>query len=138
MLFFACKSVELIKKGTIRPYEIEGSGKEKSKTKGTKTGGSLGDCPACHNPVQTGKYGAYCSGRCGMMFGKVFGKELSENEWRKVLAGEAIHVKGLVSKAGKTYNATLKPGNVEEFSYTTKDGSKKSGRSIHFDLEFDK
>ncbi len=135
------ESVEMIKKGNIRPYELEGSkgkGKGKAAEGDKKMNGSLGDCPVCHNPVQTGKYGAYCSGKCGMMFGKVFGKELSENEWRKVLSGEAIHVKGLKSKAGKTYNATLKPGNVEEFSYTAKDGSKKSGRSIHFDLEFDK
>lgn len=73
-----------------------------------------------------------------MMFGKVFGKELSESEWRSVLAGKAIHVKGLVSKKGDKYNATLKPGNVEEFNYTKKDGTKAKGKSIHFELEFDK
>ncbi len=141
------ESVEMLKAGTIRPYEIEdstekktkGRGKGKTEQKGEKKmAGSLGDCPVCHNPVQTGKFGVYCSGKCGMLFGKVFGKELSENEWRKVLAGESIRVTGLVSKKGTTYDATLKPGKIDEFTYTGKDGTKKSGKSIHFDLEFDK
>ena len=144
------ESVELFKKGSIRPYEIEGGaapakGKGKGKGKAAaaesgekKMGGSMGNCPSCNSPVQTGKFGVYCSGKCGMMFGKVFGKELSESEWRSVLAGKAIHVKGLVSKKGDKYNATLKPGNVEEFNYTKKDGTKAKGKSIHFELEFDK
>lgn len=152
------ESVAMFKEGVIRPYMLEapeepeapkeGKGKGKGKAKGKtskdqssaepKMAGSMGNCPNCQAPIQSGKFGVYCSGKCGMMFGKVFGKELSDSEWRTVLSGKPIHVKGLVSKKGTTYNAKLTPGAVESFSYTKKDGTKADGKSIHFDIEFEK
>lgn len=123
------ESVDLIKNGKVASFG----------TASGKSSESLGECPSCHkSEIKTGKYGPYCPNKCGIVFGKVFGKELSDKEWKKVLKGEEIHVKGLVSKKGTKYNACLKPGNVEEFSYTKKDGTKASGKSIHFDMEFDK
>ena len=99
---------------------------------------NIGECPSCHGAVVVGKFGPYCQDKCGITFGKVFGKTLSDKEWEKILRGEKVHVKGFVSKKGTKYNATLKPGKVEDFSYTKKDGSKAEGKSIHFDLEFEK
>ena len=133
-------SVQKIKDANFQSFESKLKGKG-GKSSGGKDGAAketLGECPSCKSAVTVGQYGPYCSGKCGVMFGKVFGKELTNAEWKKVLKGEAIHVKGLVSKKGTKYNATLKPGKIEEFSYTKKDGTKASGKSIHFDMEFEK
>ena len=34
---------------------------------------SIGNCPKCAKPIVKGKYGWYCSARCGMNLTKVFG-----------------------------------------------------------------
>ena len=39
----------------------------------------LGQCPKCGADVVKGKFGAYCTGKCGMNVGKAFGVTLSEN-----------------------------------------------------------
>lgn len=138
------ESVALIKETKIGTYDVsKDTGKGKGKGKGKKQEssskrGNIGECPNCSSAVVVGQYGPYCQGKCGMTFGKVFGKELSSEEWEHILNNEPVHVEGFTSKQGKTYNATLKPGKVEEYTYTKKDGSKASGKSIHFDMEFDK
>lgn len=94
---------------------------------------SLGKCPSCGKDVLVGKYGAYCSGKCGMIFGKAYGKKLSDTQIKSLLAGKKILMRGLQSKSGKTYNAYLTPVGVESFNY---DG--KVGKSFKYNMEFTK
>lgn len=94
---------------------------------------SLGKCPACGKDVLIGKYGAYCSGKCGMTFGKAYGKTLSTAQIKSLLAGKKILMRGLQSKSGKTYNAYLTPAGVETYSYNGKEG-----KSFKFNMEFSK
>lgn len=119
------ESVDLIKNGQVTSYEKEGkAGSEEA-----------GVCPNCKSPVKDGKFGLYCAGKCGITFGKVFGKELTKREWSKVLKGERILLKDLKSKSGKVYSAYVKPVGVEDYSYTAKDGSTRSGKNIKFEFD---
>ena len=49
---------------------------------------SIGNCPKCAKPIVKGKYGWYCSARCGMNMTKVFGVELSEGQIKSLLSGK--------------------------------------------------
>lgn len=49
---------------------------------------SIGNCPKCGKPVIKGKYGWYCSVRCGMNLSKVYGVELSEGQIKLLLCGK--------------------------------------------------
>ena len=49
---------------------------------------SIGNCPKCAKPIVKGKYGWYCSARCGMNLTKVFGVELSEGQIKSLLSGK--------------------------------------------------
>lgn len=80
----------------------------------------LGKCPNCGEEIKKGKFGFYCSGKCGMNVGKVYGKELTKSQLRKLLAGKEIT---FISKGKKT---TAFP-EVVEFSYTAKNGKTLSG-----------
>lgn len=97
---------------------------------------AIGKCPKCGGDVLLGKYGAYCTEKCGMSLGYVMGKSLDEEQIRKLLNGEKIFVKGLKSKKGKCYDAFLKPDGVEPYEYTGKNGEKKNGYQYRFSFEF--
>ncbi len=97
----------------------------------------FGKCPNCGKDVVNGKYGAYCTGRCGMNVNRVMGKVLTEEQVENLLAGKKILLKGLTSKAGKKYDAYIIPEGTEEYSYT-KDGEVKSGVQYKFTMEFPK
>ncbi len=103
---------------------------------GTGKGGQevLGKCPKCGADVVKGKFGAYCTGKCGMNVGKAFGVTLSDSQVRSLLQGKKILVKGLKGKKG-SYDAYLIPESVEEFSYT-KDGKEIKGFQYKFKMEF--
>ena len=49
---------------------------------------SIGNCPKCGKSIIKGKYGWYCSARCGMNLTKVFGVELSEGQIKSLLSGK--------------------------------------------------
>lgn len=49
---------------------------------------SIGNCPKCAKPIVKGKYGWYCSARCGMNLTKVSGVELSEGQIKSLLSGK--------------------------------------------------
>jgi len=51
---------------------------------------ALGKCPKCGKEIKKGKYGFYCTGKCGMNVTKVYGKELTENQLVKLLEGKEI------------------------------------------------
>ena len=103
---------------------------------GTGKGGQevLGKCPKCGADVVKGKFGAYCTGKCGMNVGKALGVTLSDTQVKSLLQGKKILVKGLKGKKG-SYDAYLIPESVEEFSYT-KDGKEIIGFQYKFKMEF--
>lgn len=88
---------------------------------------TIGKCPQCGQPVYDGKYGAYCSAKCGMMFGYAFGVKLTTAQVGKLLAGKKILVKGCKGKENKIFDA-----------YLTANGTKpyKEGYVFDFDLEY--
>lgn len=103
---------------------------------GTGKGGQevLGKCPKCGADVVKGKFGAYCTGKCGMNVGKALGVTLSDSQVKSLLQGKKILVKGLKGKKG-SYDAYLIPESIEEFSYT-KDGKEIKGFQYKFKMEF--
>lgn len=50
----------------------------------------LGKCPKCGKEIKKGKFGFYCTGKCGMNIAKVYGKELTEAQLSKLLDGKEI------------------------------------------------
>lgn len=94
----------------------------------------LGKCPKCGADVVKGKFGAYCTGKCGMNFGKALGVTLSDSQVKSLLGGKKILVKGLKGKKG-SYDAYLIPESIEEFFYT-KDGKEIKGFQYKFKMEF--
>ena len=105
---------------------------------GTGKGGQevLGKCPKCGADVVRGKFGAYCTGKCGMNVGKALGVTLSDTQVKSLLQGKKILVKGLKGKKG-SYDAYLIPERIEEFSYR-KDGKEIKGFQYKFKMEFPK
>lgn len=103
---------------------------------GTGKGGQevLGKCPKCGADVVKGKFGAYCTGKCGMNVGKALGVTLSDTQVKSLLQGKKMLVKGLKGKKG-SYDAYLIPQSIEEFSYM-KDGRKIKGFQYKFKMEF--
>lgn len=55
---------------------------------------SFGKCPKCGSDVVKGKFGVYCTGKCGAGLSKVFGKELTDAQIKKLLSGKEIKIKG--------------------------------------------
>lgn len=96
----------------------------------------LGKCPKCGGDVVMGKYGVYCTERCGMVIGKAFGKELSGEQVKDLLEGKEIFLQGLKSKKGGTYDAYLTSDGIREFSYTKNDGTVVNGFQFKFDMDF--
>lgn len=99
---------------------------------------NLGKCPKCGAEVKAGLYGAYCTGKCGMTFGKVRGKALTAEQVRDLLDNKKIHVTGLKKKDGGTYSAYFMPEGIEEYSYTASDGTKKKGWQFKYSVQFSK
>ena len=102
----------------------------------------LGKCPKCGADVVKGKFGAYCTGKCGMNVGKALGVTLSDTQVKSLLQGKKILVKGLKGKKGSIFGALndmsiayLIPESIEEFSYT-KDGKEIKGFQYKFKMEF--
>lgn len=81
---------------------------------------ALGSCPHCGKDIVSGKFGFYCTGKCGMQIGKVFGKSLTEKQIQTLLGG------GEVSFTSNGRKTTVLPEVVEN-NYTTKDGKEIHG-----------
>lgn len=104
-----------------------------------KSKARLGKCPKCGADVVSGQYGASCTGKCGMMFGKIRGKAITEEQVAALLAGQKVYVSGLKKKDGSgTYSAYFIPAGIESYSYMAGDGTQKSGFQFKFDMEFKK
>lgn len=99
---------------------------------------NIGKCPKCGSEVKFGKFGAYCTGKCGMMFNRIRGKELTNEQVIALLNGKKVYVTGLKKQDGGTYSAYFIPDGIEPYSYTAADSSKKSGYQFRFKVEFKK
>ncbi len=97
---------------------------------------SLGKCPNCGNEVLKGKFGPYCSGKCGMSIQKAMGVTLSDKQITDLLSGKKILVKGIKGKSGKSYDAYLIPIGTEKYSYKDKKGNTREGVGFKYDLSF--
>lgn len=97
----------------------------------------LGKCPKCGNNVLKGKFGAYCTGKCGMTLSKAFGVNLTDAQVKSLLQNKKILVKNLKGKKGK-YDAYLEPKGIKAYSYEGKDGKEHSGYQYDFDMTFPK
>ena len=109
-------------------------GRETVKMRGS--GNVLGVCPCCGENIISGKFGAYCQAKCGMIVSKAMGKQLTDTQVKSLLEGKKILVKGLKNKEGKLYDAYLTPNGISTFSYTNKDGNLQQGKSFQFKMEF--
>ena len=98
---------------------------------------TLGVCPNCGGQVIKGKYGAYCTNKCGMNISRIMGAALTDEQVKTILTGKKILLKGLTSKAGKKYDAYIIPNGIEDYQYT-KDGQERSGKQFKFNMEFPK
>lgn len=97
----------------------------------------LGKCPKCGGDVVSGKFGAYCSKKCGMTVSMVRGKSITDAQVKSLLAGKKILIKGLTAKSGKKYDAYFAPTGLEDFSYISKkDGKEIKGTQFKFDMSF--
>ena len=97
----------------------------------------LGICPKCGAEVKRGLYGAYCTGKCGMVLGKIRGKDLTEEQVTALLNNQKIYLTGIKKKeGGGTYSAYFIPEGIEEYSYTAQDGEQKKGWRFKFSTEF--
>lgn len=54
------------------------------------TSEAIGKCPKCGQDVVKGRFGFHCKGNCGMFLAKVYGKELTEEQLKKLLSGKQI------------------------------------------------
>lgn len=78
---------------------------------------SLGKCPKCGADYVTGRFGAYCTNKCGFSCSTVYGKKLSDEQIKSLLNRDQIFVKGLKNKEGKTYDCYLMPKGITSYSH---------------------
>ena len=96
----------------------------------------VGNCPFCGSDVLVGKYGIYCEEKCGMKFGQIMGRDLTTSQWKSLLEGKRILLKGLKSKKGSEYDAYFTAETVEDNNYTDKNGVEHFGKQLKFKMEF--
>ena len=97
----------------------------------------VGKCPKCGGDVVKGKFGAYCSQKCGMNVSRAMGAALTDSQIKSLLDGKKTLVKGLKGKKG-SYDAYLIPEGVVPYSYAQKDGTQAEGFQYKFRMEFPK
>lgn len=84
-----------------------------------------------------GEFGAYCVKKCGMNVSRVMGAALTNTQVKGLFVRKKILLKGLKSKAGKSYDVYIIPSGTEEY-HCIKDGEEKSGVQLKFVTEFPK
>ena len=95
----------------------------------------LGVCPNCKGEIVKGRYGAYCSKKCGMNVSRYYSAAFTDSQIERLLRGEKILLKGLCGKEGKPYNLYLKPTGVEKYSYM-KDGKDIMGYQFTYEKSY--
>lgn len=97
---------------------------------------SVCKCPVCSNDIVKGKYGLYCTGKCGLLL-KMFGQQLTEEQCRTLIADKKeILCKGLKSSKGTTYDAYISYDGCEPHQYTNREGKEAVYYSIKCKFRF--
>lgn len=93
-------------------------------------------CPSCGDDILTGKFGAYCKGKCGFVISKMFGVKLKEEQVISLCEKKKTSISGIKKKSGSgTFTAYAIPKGIEEFSYE-KDGKTITGKQLKCDMSF--
>lgn len=71
-------------------FSLEDTGKYVNLVFAQSESTALGKCPKCGGDIIGGQYGFHCKNKCGMNVGKVYGKELTENQLKNLLSGKEI------------------------------------------------
>lgn len=96
---------------------------------------SLGRCPVCGRNIVNGKYGIYCTGKCGMSF-RYYGNIFTEEQVKALLENRKILLRNQKAKNGRSYDMYLVPEGTEDFSYIKKDGTEFHGKQFVFSKEY--
>ena len=111
--------------------------KEEHKNLFLPKGKILGICPNCKAEILKGKYGAYCSKKCGMQVSGYFGNAFTDEQVKNLLQGKKILLKGLTGKNGKTYDMYLESQGIEKYTYE-KNGQTVSGYQFIYKKSYPK
>ena len=93
---------------------------------------SVGKCPVCNSDVFMGKFGAYCSKKCGMSLSQAFKKQLTEKEVQSLLEKKKTLIKDLTGSNNKKFDAFLTPVGIKKFKKS--DGSDGFGWDFKMDF----
>jgi len=97
----------------------------------------LGSCPKCGSDIKKGKYGPYCSGKCGMNVSHYYRITFTDEQVKQLLSGEQILLKGVLGKNKKQYDIYLKPTGIEEYQYE-KDEKMMTGWQFQYEKSYPK
>ena len=95
----------------------------------------LGTCPHCFESVLYGKYGAFCTNKCGMSLNYAYGRKLEKKQIIDILEKKAIYIK-MKNRNGNERSAFLRPERVESYSYVSKNGETKKGYRYNYRIEY--
>lgn len=95
----------------------------------------IGKCPHCYSDVLISKYGAFCSGKCGMSFNYAMGRRITNEQVKDLLSWIPIYIQELKHRDGSTYNAFIRPEKVVAYAYKNKKGERKEGFQYSFSIE---
>lgn len=98
----------------------------------------LAECPHCKSNLISGKFGAYCEGKCGIFLSGPSGK-LTDDQIVKLFAEKKeVLLKNLTSQKGSKYDAYIKYDTTEKFTYHDKEGNQREGVKINYTMRFPK
>lgn len=99
-------------------------------------GDPLCKCPACGGDILKGKFGPYCSSKCGFSMSYAFGKKLTEKQFISLCSGKKTKISGIKKKSGDgSFNAYAIPDGLEDFQYTS-NGKTISGKRVKLTMSF--
>lgn len=94
-------------------------------------------CPACGGSILKGKYGPYCSDKCGFRIVYAFGKKLTEKQIISLCSGKKTKITGIKKKNGNdTFDAYAIPDGIEDYQYKTEDGKNVAGKQLKLKMSF--
>ena len=81
-------------------------------------------CPKCGADIITGKFGPFCTGKCGINIGKFRGRELTGDQVADLVAKKELLIEDLTTKSGDkkysiyiTWNGRIEPYNYDYNGY---------------------
>lgn len=93
-------------------------------------------CPSCGRDIASGKYGPYCTGKCGFRMAYAFGQRLTERQLASLCEGKRTKITGIRRKSGDgTFDAFAVPDGLEDFEYES-GGKRQTGKRIKLTMSF--